>query len=130
MSTGMTRADTQAEIAKLTSIDAATVTIHTAGPDYTTWTATSRDGGTTVLGVMPSLKPRAPKRLRRWMRDRAVANMTGACPRCRAATGIADSGNATQMNHEADCTIGGDKIPPDLRRHILPKSREWFWGRT
>lgn len=98
----MSRADTAAVLAKVATADPSTLARERRG-NFDVWSATLPSGRPAVC-VMPALKNGAPASVRRWARDRALANLTGRCPRCDAVTG-AHPYRVAEMSHEDGCTL-------------------------
>jgi hypothetical protein len=111
-------AERKAHLAQLTRTDPATVR-RTSGPGdaFDLWVADLPDGRR-IAAVMPKLLPGAPASVRRRVRDRATANLTGRCPRCDAPAGVPDAQAGFQ--HETGCPLVGDA---GMSRWIDPKSQ-------
>lgn len=99
----MTIAATSAAVARLTSVDPATIVkVYDCGGE-TLWRATNADGHV-ILAILPTLKDTAPRRIKRDYQNRVQATLTGRCPVCDAVSGA--TGTGASMRHDPTCRVG------------------------
>lgn len=97
--------ETKNASAVMTTVRPETIRFHKSIGSDDIFIAQTTDGNN-VMCVMPGLSIAAPADVRKWIHQRAVANLTGQCPACDACINANDNVNAT-IKHEDGCTIIG-----------------------
>ena len=76
-----------------------------------------------VLMALPTVPPgrRVPASLKRLIRDRRSATLSGICPRCRACAEVTT--DRIVFSHESWCSIGDPGFTETLGRYVVTDRR-------